>query len=149
MTFLALSVHLLAAAVWLGAMAYSLAVVQPRSQRFIEDERRREAFAVELAAGARRPVLGVIALLAGSGAALVALEAGDDPGSGWWLIVGAKVAAAAALFWHVSWRLWPRRLFATPEELPALRERFRGVAWALMALVGLEIVLGAAAATLA
>ena len=150
MTFLALSVHLLAAAVWLGAMAYSLAVVQPRSQRFIEDERRREAFAVELAAGARRPVLGVIALLAGSGAALVALEAA--PGSGWWLIVGAKVAllaAAAALFWHVSWRLWPRRLFATPEELPALRGRFRGVAWALLALVGLEIVLGAAAATLA
>ena len=39
MTFLALSVHLLAAAVWLGAMAYSLAVVQPRSQRFIQDER--------------------------------------------------------------------------------------------------------------
>ena len=32
-------------------MAYSLAVVQPRSQRFIEDERRREAFAAELAAG--------------------------------------------------------------------------------------------------
>ena len=152
MTFLALSVHLLAAAVWLGAMAYSLAVVQPRSQRFIEDERRREAFAAELAAGARRPVLGVIALLAGSGAALVALEAGDGPGTGWWLIVGAKVAllaAAAALFWQVSWRLWPRRLFATPDELPALRARFRRVAWALLTLVGLEIVLGAAAATLA
>jgi hypothetical protein len=147
-TFLALSVHLLAAAVWLGAMAYSLAVVQPRSQGFIEDERRREAFATVLAAGARRPVLGVIALLAASGAALVALEAGDDPGSGWWLIVGAKVAllaAAAALFWHVSWRLWPQRLFATPEELPALRGRFRGVAWALLALLGLEFVLGAAA----
>ncbi len=66
--------------------------------------------------------------------------------------MGAKVAllaAATALFWHVSWRLWPRRLFATPEELPALRARFRGVAWALLTLVGLEIVLGAAAATLA
>jgi hypothetical protein len=151
-TFLALSVHLLAGAVWLGAMAYSLAVVQPRAQRFIEDERRREAFAAELAAGARRPVLGVIALLAGSGAALVALEAGDGTGSGWWLLVGAKVAllaAATALFWHVSWRLWPRRVFATPEELPALRARFRGVAWALLAIVGLETVLGAAAATLA
>lgn len=126
MTFLALSVHLLAGAVWLGAMAYSLAVVQPRAQRFIEDERRREAFAAELAAGARRPVLGVIALLAASGAVLVALEAGDGTGSGWWLLVGAKVAllaAATALFWHVSWRLWPRRLFATPEELPALRAR--------------------------
>jgi hypothetical protein len=125
-TFLALSVHLLAGAVWLGAMAYSLAVVQPRAQRFIEDERRREAFAAELAAGARRPVLGVIALLAASGAVLVALEAGDGTGSGWWLLVGAKVAllaAATALFWHVSWRLWPRRLFATPEELPALRAR--------------------------
>jgi heme A synthase len=149
-TFLALSVHLLAAAVWLGAMAYSLAVVQPRSQRFLDDERRREAFAVELAAGARLPVLGVIVLLAGSGAALVALEAGDGPGSGWWAIVGVKVAllaAAAALFWHVSWRLWPRRLFAAPDELPHLRGHFRVVAWALLVLVGLEVVLGAAAAT--
>jgi hypothetical protein len=42
-------------AVWLGAMAYSLAVVQPRAARFFADRARdRERFALELAAVARR-----------------------------------------------------------------------------------------------
>jgi hypothetical protein len=152
-TFLALGVHLLAAALWFGAMAYSLGVVQPRASRFLAgDERRSEAFAVELAAGARRGVLALIALLAISGGVLVATEAGDDPSAGWWLLVAVKaalLAAAAALFAYVSWALWPRRLFATADELPALRRRFRAVAYALTGLVGLEIVLGAGSRALA
>jgi putative copper export protein len=148
--FLALSAHLLAAAGWFGAMAYSLAVVQPRSARFLADERRSEAFAVELAAGARYPVLAVIAVLALSGAVL-AVDA-EAQGTAWWVLVVLKAAllvAATALFAVVSWRLWPRRLFAPAGELPAVRARFRRVAIALTALVAVEIVLGAAAGTLA
>jgi hypothetical protein len=110
----------------------------------------RERFAVELAAGARRPVLAAIALLAGSGVgSVLAEDAGRGPG--WWVLVGAKaaaLAAAAALFAQVSWRLWPGRLFATPAELPGLRERFGRAAIALTALVTHGFVLGAAAATL-
>jgi uncharacterized membrane protein len=149
-SFLALSAHLLAAAGWFGAMAYSLAVVQPRSARFLADEQRSEAFAVELAAGARYPVLAVIAVLAVSGVVLTVDGAGQ--GTAWWVLVALKAAllvAATALFAIVSWRLWPRRLFAAAGELPALRVRFRRIALALTALVGAEIVLGAAAGTLA
>ena len=148
-----LSVHLLVGAVWLGAMAYSLAVVQPRAARFFgarPDERER--FAVELPSAARRPVLAAIVVLAASGVGLVLAEDAGR-GAGWWVLVGAKaaaLAAAAVLFAQVSWRLWPARLLsATPAELPGLRERFGRAALALTALVTLGFVLGAAAATLA
>ncbi|HEY1275333.1 MAG TPA: hypothetical protein VGF25_10500 [Thermoleophilaceae bacterium] len=132
-------------------MAYSLAVVQPRAARFFGDSpRERERFAVALAAGARRPVLAAVALLAASGLGLVLLE--DDRGTGWWVLVALKaalLAAAAALFAYVSWRLWPARLFATGDELPSHRRRFYSVAVALTAIVALEFVLGAAADALA
>jgi uncharacterized membrane protein len=148
--FLALSAHLLAAAGWFGAMAYSLAVVQPRSARFLGDDRRSEAFAVELAAGARYSVLALIAVLAISGAVLT-VDA-DSQGTAWWVLVALKavlLVAATALFAVVSWHLWPRRLFAPAAELPALRARFRRIPAVLTALVAAEIVLGAAAGTLA
>jgi putative copper export protein len=150
--FLALSVHLLVGAAWFGAMAYSLFVVQPRSAGFFEDERQGEAFAAEVAAGARWPVLGAIGLLALSGAALVATEVDDAGGAAWWALISVKVvllAAVAGLFAQVSWRLWPRRLFASHDELPALRRRFRLAAVTLLALVALESLLGSAARTLA
>jgi hypothetical protein len=143
---------LLTGALWFGAMAYSLTVVQPRAARFLGNERRTEAFAAELAAGARYGVLALIVLMALSGGVLTAVEAGDDPGAGWWALVAVKavlLAAAAALFAHVSWRQWPARLFATPAELPRVLQRFRGSAIALTTIVGAEIVLGAAAGALA
>lgn len=152
LAFAALSVHLLGTAVWFGSMAYSLAVVQPRSARFLGDERHREAFAAELAAGARRPVLALVAVLAFSGVALTATHAAADRTAAWWSLIAVKtvlLAAALALFAHVSWRLWPQRLFATRDELPAIRARFARAAWTLVALVGAEIVLGAAAGTVA
>jgi hypothetical protein len=136
-------------AVWLGAMAYSLVVVQPRAARFLADRPRdRERFAVELAAGARWPVLAAVALLAASGVGLVAVEDAARA-TGWWTLIALKAAglcAAAALFAHVSWRLWPARLFAGPGELETHRRRFTRSAAALTAIVALEVVLGAAAA---
>ena len=139
-------------AVWLGAMAYSLAVVQPRAARFFANRPRdRERFAVQLAAGARRPVLAAVALLAASGAGLLAAEDGARD-TGWWTLVALKAAglcAAAGLFAHVSWRLWPARLFAGADELETHRLRFRRSAAVLTAIVALEFVLGAAAAELA
>ena len=136
-------------AVWLGAMAYSLAVVQPRTARFFAARPRdRERFAVELAAGARRPVLAAVGLLAASGAGLVVAEDGARA-TGWWTLIALKAAglcAAAGLFAYVSWRLWPARLFAGPDELEAHWRRFTRSAAALTAIVALEFVLGAAAA---
>lgn len=139
--------HTGAAAVWLGAMAYSLAVVQPRAQAFLGE--RYERFARTLAAGARWKVLGLVAALALSGGGLIGLEVADDgPGGFWWTLVAVKAAlllAAVALFAYVSWWLWPSRLFASPERLPGLQRRFAHVAVALTAVVTAGLILGGVA----
>jgi hypothetical protein len=131
-------------------MVYSLAIVQPRARRFLGSADRYEGFAVVLAAGARRGVLALIGLLAASGAGLVAVESAGarDPGALWAVLVGLKallLVAATAVFAHVSWRLWPARLFALPAELEALQARFRATALALTGLVGAAFALGAVA----
>jgi hypothetical protein len=58
------------------------------------------------------------------------------------------LVAASVLFWWVSWRGWPRRLFALPAELPAEQIRFRRVALAMTGLVGAAFLLGVAASHL-
>jgi hypothetical protein len=128
-------------------MVYSLFVVQPAVPRAVPDPAGAEDVYRELGAGNRWKVIGLIAALALSGLALVPVESGHS--TGWWLAVGAKVVlllAASVLFWWVSWRLWPRRVFALPPELPAEQARFRRVALALTALVGAAFVLGVGAA---
>lgn len=128
-------------------MAYSLFVVQPRVVRVLPDPVRAEDLYRELGAGNRRLVIGLIALLALSGVGLLFVQSGHT--WIWWLTIGLKVlllAGAAALFWWVSWRGWPRRVFALPEEIPAEQARFRRVALSMAALVGAAFVLGVAAA---
>src|SRR5215470_16985550 len=132
-------------------MAYSLLVVQPRTERFLGDPQRYEELAAMLAAGARWKVLGMMAALGVTGAGLVWLAATAEPApSAWWItLVATKsmlLAASLVLFWFVSWRLWPRRLFALPDELPAIRRRFRLVAVALTATVAANFALGVLAA---
>ena len=50
--------------------------------------------------------------------------------------VALTVAAGpfAGPFAHVSWHLWPRRVFALPAERPALRRQFRRVGLTLLSL---------------
>lgn len=145
--FILLSAHLIAGAVWLGAMAYSLGVVQRRVRLFYGSPAAAEELAVHLAAGARWKVIGVMALLAVSGGALVAVEGWDHP-AGWQAAIVAKAGlliAAAAVFAWVSWRLWPARIFALPDEVAGWQRRFRLVGAVLIGLVGAEFVLGVAA----
>jgi hypothetical protein len=133
--------HLLVAAVWLGAMTYSLIVVQPRAARELSLE-RYERLAQSLAAGQRWKVLGLMAALAGSGAGLAVGAHGDGS---WWAVIALHaglLVAALAMFVQVSWRLWPRRLFALPAELPGVQARFRLVASVLLVLVGSACVTG-------
>jgi hypothetical protein len=149
MSFLLLVVHLGIAVVWLGSMGYSLFVVQPRIARAVPDPVRAEDIYRELGAGNRWPVVGLIAALTLSGAGLVIVH--DGRSYGWWLAVAGKVlllGAASGLFWWVSWRGWPRRVFALPAELPAEQARFRRVALAMVMLVGAAFGLGVVAAHL-
>ncbi|GAA4488128.1 hypothetical protein GCM10023191_017120 [Actinoallomurus oryzae] len=131
-------VHLMIAAVWLGSMAYSLFVVQPRVARFFPDESRREEFLLVLAHGNRRGVIAVVAGLALSAAAVMVT----------WPAVAAvyavalvPYAAATTIFVNVSWRHWPARVFALPEELPGFHRRLRIQAWAMLVLVGVAFAL--------
>ena len=146
MSFALILVHLGVGAGWLGGMLYSLFVVQPRVPRVLPDPARAEDLYRELGAGNRWRVVGLIAALAASGLLLLYVQSGHS--ALWWAVVAAKVlslAAASVLFWWVSWRGWPRRVFALPEELPAVQARFRRVALAMAGLVGLAFVLGIAA----
>jgi hypothetical protein len=148
-------VHLLVAAIWFGAMAYSLGVVQPRARRFFADSPQTyEDLATTLAAGARWKVIGMLVVLAATGAGLVAVTVVDSPTrtGWWWALIAAKAGlllVASAVFWYVSWRMWPRRVFALPEEQPAHQRAFLRVGWTLAVLAGAAMVLGTAAATLA
>jgi hypothetical protein len=149
---LLLIVHLLVAAIWFGAMGYSLGVVQPRARRFFADTPQTyEDLAVTLAAGARWKVIGIMAVLAASGLALTAVADASTRTGWWWALIAAKAGlllVALVVFWHVSWRMWPRRIFALPQEQPAHQRAFLRVGWTLALLAGTAIALGAAAATL-
>ena len=139
--------HALGAAVWLGAMSYSLVVAQPRLLRLFGSPQAAEEPATVLAAGARWRVVGLIGLLAATGAGLV-LAVGADRSAWWWAAVIAKAAltaVAAAVFWYVSWRMWPRRLFALPGEVAGHQARFRRAGALLLVTVGAAFVLGVAA----
>lgn len=145
--FVLLLAHVVAGAVWLGAMAYSLGVVQARVRALFDDPVRAEEVAVFMAAGARWKVIFTMAVLAATGGALVVVQGWDH--SAWWqAAIVAKVvllAVAAAVFVQVSWRLWPARIFALPEEIPGWQRRFERVGRTLLGLVGAEFVLGVAA----
>jgi hypothetical protein len=143
MSFVLVLVHVGVAAVWLGSMGYSLFVVQPRVRRVLPDPVRAEELYRELGAGNRWRVVGLIAVLAVSGIGLLLVH--DGHSYGWWITISLKallLVGASVLFWWVSWRGWPRRVFALPAELPTEQARFRRVAVAMTALVGLAFGLG-------
>ncbi|MFB6396404.1 hypothetical protein [Polymorphospora lycopeni] len=146
LTIMLLLVHAGVAALWLGAMSYSLFVLQPKIGRMFDgDPVRIEEAERVLAHGNRRPVLALITVLWLSGIALTGLAAADGISTAGWLLVAVKavlLAGASGLFWWVSWRGWPRRVFALPAELPDLRRRFRRVALTMLVLVGTAAVLG-------
>ncbi|NHC44455.1 hypothetical protein [Motilibacter aurantiacus] len=138
--------HLLLAAGWLGAMAYSLAVVQPRLVAFHGGPAEAEEAATYVAAGARWKVVSLLVALGTTGAGLVLLER-DGRSGAWWALVAVKATlllVAAGVFVRVSWRMWPRRLFATPDEVPRHRADFTRAGAALIGLTGTATVLGVA-----
>jgi hypothetical protein len=139
--------HLTIAAVWMGSMSYSLTVVQPKAGRYFTDAVRREEFLTTLAQGNRWKVVGLIAGLVVSGV-IVAL------GSEGSVAIGFSVAvvlylSAAVIFANVSWRHWPARVFALPEELPGFQRSLRIQARSMLGLVAVAflVALGATVAT--
>ena len=138
LTRLLLLAHAGVGALWFGAMAYSLFTVQPKLAAMVGgDPERHEDAQRTLAHGNRWRVVALIATLWVTGIALTA-RTGTEPTT---VAKAVHLAAASALFWWVSWRGWPRRVFALPDELPALQRRFRAAALAMFALVGAAFAL--------
>jgi uncharacterized membrane protein len=134
-------VHVGLATVWLGGMAYSLTVVQPKVARFFAgDDDRHEEFVALIAQGNRWKVIALIAALAGTGVVLWAMDDFDHVAAQ--LVKAGLLAIATAIFWYVSWRHWPRRVFALPEERPAMRRQLRMLASTMTVLVGAAFVIG-------
>lgn len=129
--------HLTIAAVWMGSMTYSLFVVQPKADRFFTDESRREEFLVALAHGNRWRVVAMIGVLVLSAVAVMATW--PEVIAGYAVAIGLYVAATC-VFAQVSWRHWPARVFALPEELAGFRRRLRIQAWTMLGLVGTAFV---------
>ena len=137
-------VHALSSAAWFGAMFYSLTTLHPRARAYFRDDADLEEFIATVAQGARWKVLLAFALMGISGVLLAFL-------SNWsqteWYFIAVKSLLwliALAIFSYGSWSLWPRRIFATPSELPGFRALFRAIAIALITIAGAAIALGVA-----
>jgi hypothetical protein len=131
-------VYLVLTTLWLGSMVYSLVVVQPRVARFFRDDEQREEFLVVLANGNRWPVVTLVVglLLSGGG---VAIAGSGAVSVGFTLAVGLDLVAAG-IFVDVSWRHWPARIFALPEEIPGFRHRLTVRAATMTVLIGVSYV---------
>lgn len=143
MTALVAVIHAGLAAAWVGGMAYSLFVVQPKLQRFYgKDEESREALTAVIASGNRWRVLALIAVIGASGIVLWLLT--DITA---WIAVTKTVllVVATGIFWYVSWRHWPRRIFATAAERPSLQRQLRILATTILVLAGTAFALGVVA----
>ena len=126
--------HLTLGALWVGSMAYSLGVVQPKVARFFADDRRGEEFLATLAQDNRWKVLALVSALLATGVAALASSSGHEAIC--WAAALGLYAAATGIFVHVSWRHWPARVFAKPEELPRFRRHLYRCAAAMLLLVG-------------
>lgn len=143
MTALLAVVHAGLAAAWVGGMAYSLFVVQPKLRRFFAaDDETREALTAVIASGNRWKVLGLVGAIAATGAVLLWLT--DSP---LWILLAKAVllVVATGIFWYVSWRHWPRRIFATARERPDLDRQLRLLATTMLVLAGTAFALGVVA----
>lgn len=140
---LILGVHVLGGGVWIGAMAFSVFVLHPRAERFFNGSSTFEDFIFTVVHGARWKVVAGIVGIVASG---VVLTLQLTPGvAGWTGLVAAKTGlllTSLALFIYVSWVLWPLRVFASAEELPAVRRRFWWVGVVMIACNAVNMGLG-------
>src|SRR5262249_17774016 len=94
MRALVIAAHLMLGAGWLGAMSYSLFMVQPKAARYFgADDDAHEEFVTALANGARWKVVGLLAAITATGV-LLAVWAPHRT-TGWWAGLVVKVGLLA------------------------------------------------------
>jgi uncharacterized membrane protein len=137
-------IHALSSAAWFGAMFYSLTTLHPRARAYFREDSELEEFIATVAQGARWKVLLAFALMGISGVLLAFLSNWSQ--TEWYFIAIKSLLWLIALliFSYGSWSLWPRRIFATPAEVPSFRARFRAIAMSLIIIAAGAIALGVA-----
>ena len=133
-------IHVGLAAAWVGGMAYSLFVVQPKLKKYFgADQDGRETLTAVIASGNRWKVIGLIVVIALTGGGLLLINHDN-----WQLhaVKGLLLLIATGIFWYVSWRHWPQRVFATTAELPKLQARLVTLATTMLGLAGIAFGLG-------
>lgn len=140
--------HTAALASWFGCMVYSVMLVQKHPMRAREPE-VWENFVTEMVHGVRWVVLGTLAVIFPTWVALITMRlAGQGSDALYLSLVSAKSAllvVVVLLFAYVSWHLWPLRIFALPEELPAIDKRFLAASQGLVLTLGGALTLGVVA----
>lgn len=125
-------VHVLGAILWIGSIYFSASALHQRAPALFARDEDFESFITGLSDKNRyRHLLAFSASLL-SGVALTYLAwAKYTPRQTWaWSLIILKVVLfiiSALIFSYISWRLWPSRIFALPEEL---RQQRRLGAWA-------------------
>jgi Flp pilus assembly protein TadB len=145
-TALIVIVHAGLAAAWVGGMAYSLFVVQPKLKKYFGTRAEdREQLTAVIASGNRYRVLALIGVIALTGVVLLLLDHRH-----WWIhaLKAVLLLLATGIFYYVSWHHWPRRIFATDAERPALQRQLIALATLMLGLAGTAFALGVAAAQL-
>ncbi|MBJ8338363.1 MULTISPECIES: hypothetical protein [Antrihabitans] len=138
-------------AAWFGAMVYSIVVVQQFQLR-VADPESYEDVGQLMASGSRRRILRLAFLIGVSGTGLAISRATADPGPSdtWVVLMCVKLAlyvVACSAFAYQSWWVWPRRIFALPAEMPAVRRTFLITSLVMATALGLMLAVDVIAAT--
>lgn len=144
--FLLHLVHVWVWAIYCGGLVYIYARLFPDIRRWLASEDRFEGFSLVTADGLRWWIFGALIGAGLTGFGLVLLRAGHRGGTLWWTLLAAKGViwlAMLIVYAYVSYVMWPRRVFVSTADRPAMQRRFAAVAWGLVTLAVIQLVLGA------
>lgn len=141
-------VHVWTWALYCGSITYLYFRLFPDMRRWLGSDDRFEEFSLVTGDGLRWWIFGALVAAGVTGGGLVLLRPRADSGSLWWALVALKAAlfvVTVAVYAHVSYVMWPRRVFVSIAERPAEQRRFFRVALILMACLIGQLLLGALA----
>ncbi|MFH5228776.1 hypothetical protein [Antrihabitans spumae] len=136
---------------WFGIMMYSIIFVQRFQLRSADPDAVEDIFQ-QIAHGARKMALQTIAVIAvtGTGLAVTRVLITPGPSAEWIVLMCAKLVLfllACATFVYQSWWVWPKRIFAPPDEMPRVRREFLAAAVVIAVSLGSMIAVDVLAAS--
>ena len=119
-------IHVGASIQFLGSMIYSVFVARPAAEKFFADDPHTlNMFQITLAHGGRPKVGATLLVLLLSGVGLLVVDNDlDTTETIFMAIKSIGFVAIVMAFWYMSFKLWPRRVFAVPDDMPAIMQRF-------------------------